>query len=270
MEIIRKTFLSVIALLIAAVAALGIGSGADPEVFDKLSPIDAPGLATTSAAGALPGLLSVGAKWPDWATERDKENLNRTAKAIRAGDSKKFVSTLMVLQGELEERDHEALELKRVMIGELAGVALATTLIPLIFAIFFTFAILLFSAILSRTWINPIDWAERGGQWMFGVAGVWLFRLFFGAILLAIMTFAGLWMRPYQGLLFGYTELLAWLNVFLLIMWLFVVMGLGSQPRPEKKRCPRCNGAGKIMAVQSRKGPVITRPQEDQKKGFVS
>ncbi|VAX20353.1 hypothetical protein MNBD_NITROSPINAE02-981 [hydrothermal vent metagenome] len=270
MEILRKIFLSVISILIVAVAGLGIGSGADPEVFDSLSPIKSPGMATTSAVGALPGLLSVGAKWPEWATQRDKENLRRSVRAMNTGDSKKFVSTLMVLQGELEERNHEALELKRVMIGELAGVVLATTLIPLVFAIFFTFAILLFSAILSRTWINPIDWAERGGRLIFGVAGVWLFRLFLGIILLAIMTFAGLWMRPYQGLLFGYTELLAWLNLFLLAMWLMVIMGLGSQPRPEKKICPRCNGAGKIMVVRGRDGPVITKREEGQRKDFVS
>ena len=256
MKQIRTIVILGVLIILMALIALGALVGTSPEEADKLSPFSEAGPVTKVATGVAPGLFAVNTDWPEWATDRDRENFHRSVSALQDGNSKKFVSTLMVLQGELEERDHEILELKKLLLTDIAGEVLANSLTPLVFGFFGALCLLLISTILSRIGWNPIDWANQMGGWLFGVAGSWLLRVMLGAVLFVALSVAGIWMRSWPDLLFGLTEFLTWLTILLTLLWMGAVTGIIKSEKPRLESCPTCKGTGRVRPPAENLPPI--------------
>lgn len=242
-------FLAVsIYLLLAGLAVGAYMIHEDAPRFDKLSPASAAGPATRTLSGIAASVGTVAAPWPSWVTPRDKETLDRAFKYMRAGESRKFMTSLMVFQDELEERRHGVLELKAVLISSLAGEVIASALTPVVFAVLMTISMIFIVAILSRTGINPLDALWRMTGFLVGAAGSLALKGALTGMMMVMFIVVGLWMRPFANLLYGVTELSAWLVGGLLAVWVAALTGLGAAPKPKMNKCSTCKGLGAVPA----------------------
>ncbi|MDH5510684.1 MAG: hypothetical protein OEZ32_10070, partial [Nitrospinota bacterium] len=223
----------------------------DAVRFEKLSPFSSSGPATRAIAGLAASAGGVAAPWPSWVTSRDRETLDRALKHMSAGESRKFMTSMMVFEDELEERKHGVLELKGVLISSLAGEVIASALTPVVFAALMTAALVFISIILSHCGANPMDALWKMVGYLMGVAGTMFFKAGLAGVVMILFIIAGLGMRPYVNLLYGATEAAAWMSATLFVLWLAALTGLGAAARPKMQKCPKCKGLGAIPGNDS-------------------
>ena len=246
MKKIRFFTLIFAGLLLFLILGVGAISAIDPGKGESISPLTSAGPMTRSLSSILPALFSSNTSWPSWTTDRDKENFARTVAALQKGESKKFIATLMVFQSDLEEKGHGVLELKRLLLSEIAGEVFASTLTPIVLGVFGAVTILLMSAVLSHAGLNPMTALDRMGGWLFGVAGSWLFRLVTGAVILTLMTMGGVGLSAYPNLLFGVTEVFGWAMVLYFLLLIATKAGLIKSFKEKRVPCPECRGVGSL------------------------
>ncbi|MDH4182871.1 MAG: hypothetical protein OEV92_01505 [Nitrospinota bacterium] len=241
-------------LLLAALAAGAYMAASDPSAWDKRSPLSAAGPVTTAMSGAAASVMGGAAQWPEWMSDRDRENLDRVTKNVRAGESRKFMTSMMVFQDELEERGHGVLELKGGIIASLAGEVIATSLTPLALGAMMTIAIFWIFSVLSRAGANPMDALWKAAAFLVGAAGSLFLRFALAGLLFLLFTGVGLWLRPFPSLLYSATEGAAWLAVGLLAVWIASLTGMANAPRPRMEKCGACKGLGYLPSKSSGAG----------------
>ena len=242
-------------LLLAFLMAAAYLIYSSPASIEGASPFTTAGPATTAFSGVVTTVAGSGAQWPSWVTSTDRDNFDRVMKNVREGESRKFMTSMMVFQDDLEERGHGVLELKGPVISNVAGEVVATSMTPVIFAMALTVGLVLLSSILSRSGANPLDKLEGLVSIMMGIAGVWFLRVSALFALTALFTVSGIWMRGAPGLLYGVTEGSTWLMGALFTVWLAALMGLGNAPKPKTKKCPQCGGSGRLPDAGNANGP---------------
>ncbi|MDH5478602.1 MAG: hypothetical protein OEY50_09745 [Nitrospinota bacterium] len=233
-------------LLLVAIAAAGYMIYSDATRFNELSPLSASGPATRAISGIAASAGGVAAPWPSWVTSRDRETLDRARSHMSSGESRKFMTAMMVFQDELEERGHGILELKAVLISSLAGEVIASALTPVVFAGLMTMSLILMAMILGHAGANPLDALWKMVGYLMGVAGTWFLKSSLAILILILFVVAGLGMRPHVNLLYGATEAAAWVCAGLMTLWLAALTGLGAAPKPKMEKCSKCGGLGSV------------------------
>lgn len=231
MKLFRGLINLALRLILLGLAGLVALSVIDPEGVSKKSPFYYEAGPVTTIVSELvpskikeetiPEFLHKISAWPAWATIEDKNNLAMTIDAAKDFDFDNFKAALTVMVMGISSRGEDAKELRWVALYEAVGKFLTPDLV-VVFFIFslagaITFALIF--RVMDNIWFNPFKMFEGTIRSLFGIVGATAFMIVKIALFFTWLLAVSVVIRPYDGIVYGYTELFCWLAGALFVIW---------------------------------------------------